>query len=250
MRCTRRSVALGLIAAGTVALAGSVATADDQQARDYVVVYETGQSLGAAHDAVEAAGGTIVSENSEIGVATVRSKDQDFAAQADKQDALVGAATDRPIGHVPAQQQMKRDEVERLAFDSKARSARKFKAKKAKAAQGEPLASRQWDMQMIHATAGESYARQRGSHQVRVGVIDTGIDASHPDIKPNFDRKLSRNFTVDDPIVDGTCDTDPDHMAPIRPTSTRKATARTWPARSARRSTASAWPAWPRRSTS
>src|SRR3954470_6305624 len=107
---------------------------------------------------------------------------------------------------------MKRDDVERLAFNGQARSARSFKAKKAKAAQGDPLASRQWDMQMIHATAGESYARQRGSHQVRVGVIDTGIDGSHPDIKPNFDRKLSRNFTVDDPIVDGTCDTDPDHM--------------------------------------
>ena len=45
---------------------------------------------------------------------------------------------------------------------------------------------------------------------MRVGVIDTGIDASHPDIAPNFDRKLSRNFTVDDPLVDGACDTDPD----------------------------------------
>lgn len=38
----------------------------------------------------------------------------------------------------------------------------------------------------------------------------TGIDASHPDIKPNFDRKLSRNFTVDDPVVDGSCETEPD----------------------------------------
>jgi subtilisin family serine protease len=41
-------------------------------------------------------------------------------------------------------------------------------------------------------------------------VIDTGIDGSHPDIAPNFDARLSRNFTVDDPTVDGACETDPD----------------------------------------
>jgi subtilisin family serine protease len=63
---------------------------------------------------------------------------------------------------------------------------------------------------MIHATPSGSYARQQGSKAVRVGVLDTGIDASHPDIAPNFNARLSRNFTVDDPSVDGACDTDPD----------------------------------------
>ena len=33
---------------------------------------------------------------------------------------------------------------------------------------------------------------------------------SHPDIAPNFDRRLSRNFTSDDPLVDGACADDPD----------------------------------------
>ena len=45
---------------------------------------------------------------------------------------------------------------------------------------------------------------------MRVGVIDTGIDASHPDIAPNFDARLSRNFTVDDPTSTAPCETDPD----------------------------------------
>jgi subtilisin family serine protease len=45
---------------------------------------------------------------------------------------------------------------------------------------------------------------------VRVGVIDTGIDGSHPDIAPNFDRRLSRNFTTDDPTIDGPCAEDID----------------------------------------
>ena len=86
------------------------------------------------------------------------------------------------------------------------------KVRKLKARKPDPLAGLQWDMQMIGATADGSHAAQRGSDAVRVGMIDTGIDASHPDIEPNFDRELSRNFTVDDPVVDGACDTDPDRF--------------------------------------
>ena len=36
-----------------------------------------------------------------------------------------------------------------------------------------------------------------------VGILDTGVDASHPDIKPNFVKSLSRNFTTDMPDIDG-----------------------------------------------
>jgi subtilisin family serine protease len=62
-------------------------------------------------------------------------------------------------------------------------------------------------MKLIGATPGGSYARQQGSHAVRVGIIDTGVDGNHPDIAPNFDRDLSKNFTVDNPVPgidDGT----------------------------------------------
>jgi len=75
---------------------------------------------------------------------------------------------------------------------------------------GDDLSGLQWDMQMIGATPTGSYASQQGSHQVRVGIIDTGVDGSHPDIAPNFDKALSRNFTVDNPpntgIDDGPCE--------------------------------------------
>ena len=33
-----------------------------------------------------------------------------------------------------------------------------------------------------------------------------GIDGTHPDIKPNFNKSLSRNFTVDIPDIDGPCE--------------------------------------------
>jgi subtilisin family serine protease len=41
---------------------------------------------------------------------------------------------------------------------------------------------------------------------VTVGIIDTGVDASHPDIAPHFNAQLSRNFTMDIPSVDGPCE--------------------------------------------
>jgi subtilisin family serine protease len=69
----------------------------------------------------------------------------------------------------------------------------------------EPFASLQWDMRLINATPQTSYKRQRGKG-VRVGIIDTGIDGSHPDIAPNFNASLSRNFTTDDPTIDGPCE--------------------------------------------
>ena len=75
----------------------------------------------------------------------------------------------------------------------------------------EPLAPLQWDMKMIHATADGSYAKERGSKDVLVGIIDTGVDGKHPDIAPNFSRSLSRNFTTDIPLIDGPCEDEPDH---------------------------------------
>jgi len=73
----------------------------------------------------------------------------------------------------------------------------------------EPLAGRQWDMRAIHATPKGSYAVERGSHAVRVGIMDTGVEAGHPDIAANYDRRLSRDFTGArragrDPIGHGT----------------------------------------------
>lgn len=74
----------------------------------------------------------------------------------------------------------------------------------------EPLGACQWDMALINAGT-ESFAHATGAG-VSVGVIDSGIQADHPDIAPNLDLARSCSFiTADDPLAediekaDGDC---------------------------------------------
>jgi lantibiotic leader peptide-processing serine protease len=55
----------------------------------------------------------------------------------------------------------------------------------------EPLSSCQWDMRAMNVQAARPLATGDG---VVVGVIDSGVDSSHPDIAPNFDMDLSCSF--------------------------------------------------------
>jgi subtilisin family serine protease len=195
------------VLAGVLAAAAfggvQVATADDQAPREYIVVYAEGASTSDARAAIADAGGKLVKENKAIGVSTVTSNNADFAADATAEAALLGAASNRPIGHSPGGRS-------RQFRIEKAEAPRNGSWPKPAPPAAEPLAGEQWDMRMIGATPDGSYRKQPGSRQVRVGIIDTGIDASHPDIAPNFDGRLSRNFTTDKPDIDGPCEEEPD----------------------------------------
>jgi subtilisin family serine protease len=192
----------------TIAAMLAVAPAALAANHEYVVVYEQGASIASARAAVKAAGGKIVRENRAVGVATVRSSRPGFENRATKSKAIQGAAPNESIGSVPDARRRKRDPAE---DDSTARGGSPTRASDVAATPGgEPLSGWQWDMAMMDATPTGSYAFQPGSHAVRVGVIDTGIEGNHPDIAPNFDAELSRNFTTDDTLIDGTCASDPD----------------------------------------
>lgn len=62
---------------------------------------------------------------------------------------------------------------------------------------GEPLGACQWNMAIINAGDSGSYAHATGAG-VKVGVIDTGVDLTHPDVAPNLDVDLSCSFIFDD----------------------------------------------------
>ena len=71
----------------------------------------------------------------------------------------------------------------------------------------EPLAACQWDMLQINATTDGSQAVATGKG-VRVGVIDGGVDFTHPDVAPNLDVADSCSF-----IFSTTPTADPQEVA-------------------------------------
>jgi subtilisin family serine protease len=216
-------VALAALVAAALALPASAgvsgparSSAQSQQAAplqsangEYVVAYADGASAAAAHAAIKAAGGTIVRENARVGMATVKSTNAAFIAAAGNQSALAGAARNQPLGKLPSGAGSPRDAVER---EGEAQAIARAAATAAKTSSAgpipgqEPLADKQWGMRQIDATPNGSYRVSQGRRSVLVGIMDTGIDASHPDIAPNFNRRLSVNFTTDIPLVDGPCE--------------------------------------------
>ena len=195
-------VALALIVLPTMAAQGGGGT----QEAEYVVLYDQSASLAAAREAVEAAGGQVLKENTDVGVATVASGNATFITDVAAQAALDGAARNAPIGRQEPLELAKRDGAALTAAERAAIEATAADGPSASAVTAEPLAGLQWDMAQIHATADGSYATQPGDHGVRVGILDSGIDGTHPDIAPNFDASLSRNFVTDIPAIDGPCE--------------------------------------------
>jgi subtilisin family serine protease len=204
--------ALGLaIVVAVVAVTTAGGSRGSSQETEYVVVYSEGASLDAARQAVAAAGGTIVSENTDVGVATVRTTNANFLGAVSSQAALYGATSNRPVGYQAPLSVAKPDDAAEAAATAASSTTVATAAAKKKNGPGltaspDPLASLQWDMAMIHATASGSYAKDQGDPGVTVGIIDTGVDGSHPDIAPNFSASLSRNFVTDIPAIDGACE--------------------------------------------
>jgi lantibiotic leader peptide-processing serine protease len=191
------------------ASAGQTArSAQSGDSTEYVVGFDG--SAATVQAAAQAAHGTVLDVNEDAHLALVSSTSDTFLDQVQSQSGVTGAARNHDVG-TTRQGMPHMFEPERpSAADRQAAAGRPGTA----AAQlpqvtpgSEPLANRQWDMSMIGATPSGAQATATGEG-VDVGIIDTGIDASHPDIAPNFDATRSRNFTMDIPAIDGPCEVD------------------------------------------
>ncbi|MET7379693.1 S8 family serine peptidase [Streptomyces sp. NPDC005526] len=191
----RRAVALPLGMAMASALAflpnvtASAAPAADAApaaaatSLSYVVNVRPGHGVSASvREAIAQAGGTVVTSYDRIGVIVVHSSNPDFAkvVRAARGVDSAGATRTAPL---PAQS----------AADGgtpKVLSAAQMASARAGAAVGQdPLEPLQWDLPAIKAD--KAHEKSLGSPDVTVGVIDTGVDDTHPDIAPNFDRNAS-----------------------------------------------------------
>jgi lantibiotic leader peptide-processing serine protease len=175
--------------------AGGVAGATDTtQTGDQVYVVTYGDGPGALEDAVQAAGGTVLDVNPELDVALVEAGAGDgFVADLVDRSGVTAVARNHAVG-VDQPGMPHRFADERPTADERAAAA---------PAAPEPLAASQWNLSMLGAEQANQTATGEG---VDVGIVDTGIDASHPDIAPNLDLARSRNFTVDMPSLDGPCE--------------------------------------------
>ncbi|MCW2608481.1 MAG: peptidase and in kexin sedolisin [Frankiales bacterium] len=229
----RLGAALTAAALGStvLALTASGATAAGATVERFVVLYKDGANLTQARRAVAAAGGKVIKENLAVRVAVVETRSATFRVDAGRQTTLAGVARDRYIGYTPpashtkpaptaaartsqrtaAKERADRRDVERTGFGATSTDVVADNAPDtATATTREPLADRQWDMRMIQTS--EAHLKQRGDRRVTVGVIDTGVEGTHPDIAANFDRARSRNFVRDlpkDPVgndLDGPCE--------------------------------------------
>jgi subtilisin family serine protease len=177
-------------------------------ATTYVVLADAGHEADAER-AVVREGGTVVGRNPSIGALTVDAPADGFLAAVADDAGVAGAARSRPVGTAPGTAP-NRDLVEQAERGHGGRAPARSRGRHRPGGPGgvpagtDTFEALQWDMQMIHADVARTV--NAGSPQVLVGIIDTGIDASQPDLAPNFDAGRSRNFTTDIPEIDGPCE--------------------------------------------
>jgi subtilisin family serine protease len=206
-RLLAATAAISLSATALVSMAGTSTAAGDKSSAttartSYVVLAEQGASVKDLAAQLKASGATVTSVNRAIGLLTVTSTKAGFVAKASGLSAVEGVALDRTIGFNP-DAIAKKDAVENEAALAESR-AKASVATSTLESPGDPLDGQLWGLEMVNAF--DARAINDGNRGVTVGILDTGLDGTHPDLAPNYDAALSRNFTTDMTDVDGPCE--------------------------------------------
>ncbi|MFE9358731.1 S8 family serine peptidase [Streptomyces olivaceoviridis] len=159
------------------------AASADGPALSYVVNVRPGHAVSArVQRAIAEAGGSVVVAYDRIGVIVAHSANPGFAQRIRSVRGVdsAGATRNAPL---PAQSTTDLGTPRTLSAGEAAQVT---------AADGQdPLEPLQWDLPAIKAD--KAHEKTLGSRDVTVAVIDTGVDDTHPDIAPNFDRAASAN---------------------------------------------------------
>jgi subtilisin family serine protease len=141
----------------------------------YLVLAPNGSSTAKAAAKVASAGGTVVANYNQIGVLVARSTNPDFANAASGAGVEAVASTDglgTPLADDETVSTVDSDAVEATGNPT-----------------GEPLFGLQWDMTQIHTP--EANAITTGTPNIVVGVLDSGISSTHPDLATQIDKAKS-----------------------------------------------------------
>ena len=195
-----RAVVVPLVIALAAGLPALSAQADPVV--EYSVLLVDGADPAAVVEAVRRVKGTVISANGKAGLITATAP-TDLASTLDGVPGVEAVARSRPIGQTPR--------VVEIGAVEREHHAAKAGTKPRPGPTGmDPLDVKLWGLKAVRSHLAR--AEQPGDKRVRVGVVDTGVDGSHPDIAPNFDKARSRNFTRDLPVddngvvIDGPCE--------------------------------------------
>ncbi|WP_341273749.1 S8 family serine peptidase [Pseudonocardia sediminis] len=223
-------VAATALTAVVFAAPAAVAQPEPAGAEEYTVLLREGAGEAAGRDAVRAAGGTVVRSNPAVGALVVTAPAEGFAEAVGTRPGVLGATRARSIGAVAADPERpgrgrpaqagpppQRDTVEQEYRTRQGpgglpplQSVEPRLRPTDPGARLDPLDASRYGMAMVRA--GAARAVEDGDRRVLVGVIDSGIDASHPDLAGQVDLGLSRNFARDIPTdptgapSDGPCE--------------------------------------------
>jgi subtilisin family serine protease len=186
------ALAIGLL--GAAAAPAAAATGPEST---YLVLAPQGKSTAKAADRVAAAGGTVVAAFDQIGVLVAKSTNTAFAG-AVAGSGVESVATTDGLGTTLI------DDDVTEAVDSATVEATGDPT-------GEPLWGQQWDMAQIDVA--EAHAITTGDPSVVVGVLDSGISPTHPDLASQiaFDQSASCIGGVVDTSVAAWSPTTSDH---------------------------------------
>ncbi|MET7796469.1 S8 family serine peptidase [Streptomyces decoyicus] len=186
--------------------APAAAASADGPLLSYVVNTTPGHAtVGKVEKAIAKAGGKVIIAHEQIGVIVVHSANPQFAASLRTVPGVQSAGATRTA---PLKAQGTTDVGKPQKIDLP-KSQLMAAGKAAKANGEEPLEPLQWDLPAIKADKAAKV--NPGSKNVTVAIIDTGVDDTHPDLKPNFSAKQSAN------CVGGVADTSKGAWRPWNP---------------------------------
>ncbi|HEX6361269.1 S8 family peptidase [Actinophytocola sp.] len=190
------AAAVGACVASLCAATAAPAAAQDASEAHFVVLGPQHGSLKKTEASIRAAGGEVLQSWPQINVVIATSTSADFAATVRRKPGVAAAGASRNLVELglpaaraagAAQKQEMLEQAEPAAEQTAAM------AKSPGAVTPEPLEANQWSLRQIKAD--QANAISGGSRDVLVGVLDSGIDAAHPDLAPNLDPSKSVGCT-------------------------------------------------------
>src|SRR5437763_2872276 len=178
---------LGLVT-GFSPLASSVA-AHAGTMQNYIVLYGSSAVPADAAASIARSGGSLVYSYDQIGVAIARSDSSNFRANILKDNKVEGASATASFATKLNDDQ---------ASSADASGPPPGDLPNSPATDADSLSPLQWDMRQIHTP--QAHAITGGSPAVLAGDIDTGINSTHPDLKPNIDVANSANCVSGAPV--------------------------------------------------